>query len=187
MSAMTWYDHETGSIWSQPWGRSIQGELKGVQLHLLPMQLTTWGNWKSQYPNTLAMGDDLDRLGERRQGFNPNFVIGLVLGEDAKAYHYSDAAQAAVINDWLGETPIALWVMDEIYQAYVRISGEQQLTFHAEGDMLVDAETGSIWDPIRGLAQDGPLRGKALQPVPSMSSFDWAWLDFYPETEFYKP
>ncbi|KAA3656338.1 MAG: DUF3179 domain-containing protein [Chloroflexi bacterium] len=35
-NAMTWYDHDTSSIWSQPWGRAIQGEQKGVELRLAP-------------------------------------------------------------------------------------------------------------------------------------------------------
>ncbi len=30
MRAMTWWDHETNSIWSQPWGMSIAGELEGA-------------------------------------------------------------------------------------------------------------------------------------------------------------
>ncbi len=39
VNALTWYDHETRSTWSQPWGRSIVGPLKGLQLHLLPFEL----------------------------------------------------------------------------------------------------------------------------------------------------
>ena len=32
MNAMSWRDHTTESIWSQPWGRSIDGVSKGVEL-----------------------------------------------------------------------------------------------------------------------------------------------------------
>ena len=79
MNAMTWYDHETRSIWSQPWGRAIIGPLKGVQLNLLSSRLTTWASWKQEHPETLAMDNDVDQLGSRRQGFSRDFVIGVIL------------------------------------------------------------------------------------------------------------
>jgi hypothetical protein len=56
-----------------------------------------------------------------------------------------------------------------------------------DGDRLIDEETGSTWDISRGLATAGPLKGESLQPVPSSSAFDWAWEDFYPDTEFFQP
>ena len=187
MNAMTWYDHETRSIWSQPWGRAIQGELKGVQLNLLPFQLTTWATWKETHPEALVMMNDVDRLGRRRQGFQKDFVIGLVLGQTAKAYYYEDALEAGVINDALGDVPVVLWTSDEIFYAYVREVDGSVLTIKAEGDTLVDEETGSIWDLSRGVATSGPLQGEGLRAVPSLSSFDWAWEDFYPDSEFYTP
>jgi hypothetical protein len=133
------------------------------------------------------MINNVDRLGQRRQGFRPDFVIGLVLGEFAKAYYHEDALEARVINDTLGGIPIVLWSSDEIFYAYVRELDGEVLTFRAEGDILVDESTNSTWDPIRGLAISGPLQGKGLQAVPGLSSFDWAWKDFYPDSAFYTP
>lgn len=186
MNAMTWYDHTTRSVWSQPWGRAIQGPYTGVELFLLPSQLTTWASWKAEHPETLAMINDVGRL-RARQGFDPNFVIGLILAEHSKAYYYQDVAAAVVVNDMLNEFPVVVWAANNNFHAYLRRLDEQTLTFRAEGDRLVDDETGSTWDVARGLATDGPLRGQSLQPVPSSSAYDWAWRDFYPETEFYQP
>lgn len=186
MNAMTWYDHETRSIWSQPWGRAIQGSLKGVQLFLLPSQVTTWANWKGEHLDTLVMVNDIDRF-VARQGFSPDFVIGLILEGNAKAYYYTDAAAAGVINDTLGDVPIVVWAADENFHVYIRQAEGRTLTFRAEGDKLVDTETGSTWDVARGLAIAEPLRGHALQPVPGSTAYDWAWLDFYPTSEFYTP
>ena len=42
-----------------------------------------------------------------------------------------------------------------------------------------------VWDVARGIAVEGPLTGTVLQQVPYMTSFDWAWEDFYPHTEIY--
>ncbi len=186
MNAMTWYDHETESIWSQPWGRAIIGPKKGIELFLLPSQITTWASWKAEHPNTLAMINDSERIGAR-QRFNPDFVIGLLIAGDAKAFYYRDVAQTGVVNDFLGDFPVFVWAGDNNFHTYLRQVGDNILSFGLEGDTLVDLNTGSTWDITRGLATSGPLEGQSLQPVPSLSSYDWAWLDFYPETEFYQP
>ena len=61
------------------------------------------------------------------------------------------------------------------------------LTFRRDGEQLVDEETGSGLDEMRGRAISGPLAGQTLQQVPSLSSYDWAWRDFYPESAFWIP
>ena len=186
MNAMTWWDHETESIWSQPWGRSIDGLYKGTELFLLPSQVTTWGSWKAEHPESLVMINDVSRLGGR-QKFDPDFVIGLILADQAKAYGYRDVAEVGVVNDAIGDIPIFVWAADNNFHAYIRQVGDQVLTFTLDGDGLVDEETGSTWDLTRGLATAGPLKGQSLQPVPGSTSYDWAWEDFYPGTEFYIP
>ncbi len=186
MNAMTWWDHETRSIWSQPWGRAIQGEFKGVELFLLPSQLTTWGSWRAEHPDTLVMMNDVNKL-RWRPGFDTDFVIGLILDQKSKAYYYEDVAAEVLINDWLGPFPVLVWADNNNFHAYVRQAGDQILTFRVEADRLIDEETGSIWQVSNGLATDGPLQGQSLQAVPSSSAYDWAWRDFYPDTAFYSP
>ena len=187
MNAMTWYDHETDSIWSQPVGQAFRGPLTGTKLELLPFQLTTWSNWVESYPETLVMINDVSRLSNRRQGFQPDFVIGLILNNQSKAYYYKDVEAVSVINDSLGDVPIVVWAENNDFNAYIRRLGDQTLTFKLDGDLIVDQETGSIWDIGRGLAKEGPLVGEGLQPIPSLSSYDWAFRDFYPQGEFYQP
>jgi len=187
MNAMTWFDHETESIWSQPVGLSFRGPLQGTQLELLPFQLTTWSNWFDNYPETLVMTNDVNRLGNARQGFRPDYVVGLVLGNIAKAFYYEDVAEVRVINDSLDGTTVVVWAENNDFTAYVRRLDDQTLTFVLEGDEIVDLETGSIWDLRRGLAKEGSLAGEGLQSVPSLSSYDWAFEDFYPQGEFYQP
>jgi hypothetical protein len=201
MNAMTWWDHETNSIWSQPWGRSIEGPYKGAELFLLPSQITTWANWKAEHPETLAMTNNYYRVGFR-QKFDPDFVIGLILAGHAKAYYYRDVEAAGLINDMLGTDipgndhpgnaepgaiPIFIWAAAQNFHAYIRQVEGQTLNFRLDGDLLIDQETNSTWDITRGLATAGPLKGQSLQPVPSTSAFDWAWEDFFPDTGFYAP
>jgi len=187
MNAMTWYDHETRSIWSQPWGRAIQGPLKGTELELLPFQLTTWGQWKHEHPESMVMINHVSRLLGGRQRFDSRFVIGLVIAGHEKAYYFEDVQEVGVLNDEIGGLPVLVWARENNFHAYIRVADERTLKFHSEGDGLVDEETGSVWDVSRGLAMDGPLKGISLQSVPSMSSYDWAWQDFYPDAVIYQP
>jgi hypothetical protein len=187
MNAMTWWDHETGSIWAQPVGKALAGPLVDTELTLLLLFITTWGNWKDTYPETLVMVNDLDRMGFQRQGFSEDFVIGLLLGNHAKAYPFTAVQMSGLLNDSLGEYPLLIWASDGDYRAYLRQVEEAVLEFVLVDGDVIDLETGSTWDVQIGLAVDGPLKGRSLSPIPSLTSYDWAWKDFYPDTEIYEP
>lgn len=188
MNAMTWWDHKTESIWSQVWGRSIEGPLKGTGLELLTSSTAPWGTWKAQHPNTLLMTNSLGgfRLG-RRARFQPNYVIGIEFDGFAKAYPYPVAERERVINDEIGGRPVLIYVDPETHavSTFFRLADEQTLIFALQDGQLVDRETGSVWDPVRGLATSGPLQGIALRSVPYVPAFDWAWRDFYPHSDLY--
>jgi len=149
----------------------IEGEQKGVELHLLPSQLTTWADWKAQYPHTLAMTNDFRNPGYASK-FDNNFMIGLILGEDAKAFFFTDVLAASVINTELGDTPIVFHASGTSFQAFIRQVETEILTFALENGTITDNETGSTWNFSRGLAIDGSLRGQGLQPAPSISAYD---------------
>jgi len=188
MNAMTWWDHTTNSVWSQVWGRAIDGPLKGAELELLPSQTIPWGSWKAQHPDTLIMTYGARRLRFVGERFFPGYVIGVTLGDEAKAFPYEAAAQARVINDSLDQVPLSVVVNPDTQAVavFVRRARDQDLTLRWVGDHLVDDETGSAWDPVLGLAYDGPLQGETLRPIPYVPAFPSAWADFYPQSEFYE-
>ena len=189
MRAMTWFDHETGSVWSQPWGLAIDGAVEGTRLTLIPAGIMPWDAWLSGHPGTLVLDAGRTSLfGTSRKKFSSDFVIGIALGEAAKAYPFVLASQKAIINDHIGPFPVVVLADPETkaIRAFLRIVGQDELAFTLQGDTLVDQQTGSTWDIDRGIAVDGPLRGEVLQRVPYITSFDWAWEDFYPHTEFYR-
>jgi len=187
MRAMTWWDHETRSIWSQPIGTALVGPLRGTRLPLLPSALVPWETWWQEYPDTLVLDEPAFAL--FRETPRDDFVIGIALGPHAKAYRFRDAARAGVINDAVGPHPVLVYAdaRSRRVQTFLRRLREQTLTFTRRGGRLVDERTGSTWDPVTGIALEGPLRGEVLRVVPHNSSFDWAWLDFYPHTEIYAP
>ena len=182
---MTWYDHETESIWSQPWGRALQGELKGTQLQIMPFSLVPWSTWLEEHIDSVVLLPD-ERYGQ--QFTSDDFVVGVAIGAIARAYPYRSIAEALVINDTLGEIPLVIYTNPETrnIRIFVRqLSDGTVLEFGGSPEELVDTLTNSTWDTEVGLAIDGDLKGEALREIPYISSFDWAWLDFYPHSDFY--
>ncbi len=186
-NAMTWWDHRTESIWSQPIGEALSGPMKGTKLDLLPFQLTTWENWRSAHPQTQVMKDPSGLIGGFRERFNENFVIGVTVAGQAKAYPYHEVASRRLVEDQLGDLPILVWAQDDDYRVFLRRVEQEVLHFEWNEGNLVDKETGTRWDPRLGLARNGEYEGQALQQIPSFSSFASSWKDFYPEGEIYPP
>ena len=193
MNAMTWWDHKTASVWSQPWGTAITGPNKGKSLTQIPFEFTTWQSWLGMHPDTLVLID------ERGFEYGPQeitdaFVIGVAIQDQALGFYYKSVEEIGVRNDALGEFPVAVVVNKETREISVLLRNgigtpadddveiPELLTFELTSDgTLVDIETNSTWDPHRGLALSGPLRGAPIQKIPFQSSFDWAWNDFFPD------
>ena len=197
MNAMTWWDDETLSIWSQPWGSAIAGPLKDTALTLIPAAIVPWATWLEEHPDTTVLANDLDN---RR--FSPveprdDFVIGVALEESATAYYYNDAADSKVINDQIGSHDVVVFVNPDtrnisVFLRRPALSGAantvpDELHFQIDDEgRIIDKETGSVWSPTDGVATDGPLKKAILQQIPYVTSFDWAWEDFFPHTSFYE-
>jgi hypothetical protein len=47
-----------------------------------------------------------------------------------------------------------------------------------------DMETGSTWN-IKGVATDGPLKGRHLEQIPAYTAYWFAWASFWPDTEIF--
>ncbi|NOZ38799.1 MAG: DUF3179 domain-containing protein [Planctomycetes bacterium] len=56
-------DDQAESLWSQLKNEAIAGEQVRNRLKLLPVELTTWGDWQSRYPATTVLSPD---TGHRR-------------------------------------------------------------------------------------------------------------------------
>jgi hypothetical protein len=116
-------------------------------------------------------------------------VYGLLLAGRAKAYPVPALWRAGLVHDVFGGVPI-LAVYEEASLSvalYSRRIGDRVLTFRKRGRFLVDRETGSRWSAVTGHAVTGPLTGKALARLPSVSSYWFAWRQFFPRTEIWRP
>ena len=51
------YDHDTQSLWSTFLGKPVVGPLvdQNIELSTLPVETTTWGQWRERHPNTQVL------------------------------------------------------------------------------------------------------------------------------------
>ena len=197
--AMTWWDWETSSIWSQPWGAAIVGELEGETLVLLPVEVLRYGSWKERHPNTVVLIDERDDSFQYApQPAANTFVLGVDIGGVAVGFYFGSVAKAGVVNHRVGEREVVAWADWESREGHIYLRTAQKLRDGAHDAPVSltfstseverrfeDDQTGSLWDVETGIAVAGPLAGNVLQRVPFISSFDWAWKDFYAETELF--
>ena len=179
-NAMTWFDHATGSIWSQPLGEAIVGPLKGTTLDLLPSTLTRWGEWQRLHPETLA----LDAPGGPT-GFDINQMsIVVAFGDDSVAYPVVDLS--VVANDTVGGVPIAVVVEPQAAESWTVFSRTLdnntvvRLVYTDSGE-LVDTISGTTFHPTRGTGIEGPLSDQMLDQLPAFTSFAEDYLTFHPD------
>ncbi len=146
-NAMTWWDHDTGSIWSQPLGEALAGPRKGQTLELLPSEFTTWGSWRADHPDTLV----LDAPGDTT-GFDlKDFLIVVDFTDDVRGYPVSVLRLVGVANDVVAGVEVAV-VSDPAdpqgWAVYSRRLDDIVLEFEILDGTLHDHTTGSTFDPV---------------------------------------
>lgn len=128
-------------------------------------------------------------------------VLGYNRGDTAVAYPMKVLAQEKVVADTLDGQDVVIFyapgqvsALDnaridkskEVGSAAMFIPevDDQKLTFKADGNKIIDNETGSEWD-VFGRAVTGELEGAQLKPVLSHVHFWFAWAAFKPDTVLY--
>ncbi|HIF72126.1 MAG TPA: DUF3179 domain-containing protein [Dehalococcoidia bacterium] len=123
--SMEWWDWETQSIWSQPWGAAIDGELSRTRLTLLPYELVPWQSWRDQHPDTKVLVDERANLVYRGLSAIDRFVIGVSIGEAAKGFYFVSSAQEGVVNETVGEFPVTVFADEGTRRIHVLLRSSQ--------------------------------------------------------------
>lgn len=177
-NAMTWFDHDTGSVWSQPTGTAILGELTGTQLELLPSSLTTWGAWSELHPDTIA----LDTQTVRSNFTLAETLLAVVVNNETAAISVRDLREAGSVQHVLGGEPIIFTADAQTERASVlsRRTGDtiRDLTFG--GGVLIDRSTNDQWHPDTGVSLTG---GQNLERLPTLSTFAKDFANHFPAGE----
>ena len=194
-----------------------------LQLNLFPLVLTSWAEWVAQHPETtvidintgyyrpyepgmpygeyFADGGTLFPVWLESDQLSPkNFIYGLRIGGDRKAYRLSAIADERVVNDAVGGQPVVLVAA----RGEVRTEGVVELTgpvaYNSGGevrafdrgdrtftptddpDLLLDA-TGGEWR-VTEEALLGP-GDERLKRINGHLAYWFGWYAFYPDTEVY--
>ena len=184
--SLVMYDVQTHSLWSQLRGEAMMGTLRGAKLRVVPSMLTTWEAWCRTHPgSTTAWFDD---PGEGSVGGGDDdlgrLVLGIAADGEAKAWPLAELLRRGPRNDSWNGIPVVAVV--EPASRTARLFGREvegrTLTFSMGDDGLIDAESGTTWEPVTGKGVAGPLAGRSLAPLPAVVSSRRAWRYFYPRS-----
>jgi hypothetical protein len=118
------------------------------------------------------------------------FVIGVEIDGDVRAYPINVLSRHEIVNDVVGGTPIAITYCPLCFTGIVydrRVDGEL-LEFGVSGKLVMndlvmyDRQTDSLWQQILGEGITGRYKGTRLTPVAATQT-TWAqWRDSHPDT-----
>ena len=175
-NAMTWFDHDTGSVWSQPTGEAIMGPLTGERLELLPSTLSTWDDWRTLHPDTRALN-----VGSVPRGFEVgSTAVVAAVGDDSLAVPIRDLVDIGLVQATVGGEPLAIVVdpATEQWVVYSRIFDGEEIDLEVRNGQLVDPASGRTFDLLRGTATDG---SGPLDRLPAFSSFPSDYVEIFPD------
>ena len=197
--SLAFYDGASRSRWDLMTGQAVDGPRAGERLGRVSSLFTTWGRWRSLHPDTTVYedpggaGKDFVLDGARLRlmittGSGParprDWVIGLPGRDGAVALLGRELAPRRTANLDFEGRPIVAFMTEDATTAVVweRTVEGRSLTFAAAGDRMVDAETGTSWEPLTGRAESGPLKDRQLTAVPYVTGFWHAWLGHFPDS-----
>ena len=102
-------------------------------------------------------------------------VIGVRIGNEARAYPIKILNWHEVVNDTVNGVPIVVtfWPLTQTGVVYSRNVNDEKLTFGVSGRLyksnvlLYDHQTESLWSQLKRQAISGPRAGSILQILPS--------------------
>jgi hypothetical protein len=202
-------DSRTKSWWRQVSGEAITGSLKGKALGEIQSQQMALGAWLMFHPDSYILQQDKSFLAqyeglidydegktkgklERHDSLSwhdKSWVIGVANGLSAKAYDWNDLLKSRVINDAIGNVPLAIVLEEDSvsFHAWRRVIGNDTLQFRydAKSKNLVD-QNNHLWN-WSGENTDGPYKNARLRLVQAYQEYWHSWRTFHPQTKKYLP
>lgn len=196
------YDQETHTLWNQFNGQPVVGPLtnSGIELEVLPVTITNWKDWQTQYPETKVLALDTGFKRDYTPGtaygayFNSDDlmfpahvedntlqqkqqVFGLRISGANKAWPLSLFETPQAINDHIGIIPIVL--IGDASKQTVRAYRSEGKQFHINenGKLL---ENNQEWK-ITENELIGP-NNQSLARLPGHIAYWFAWSNYYPNT-----
>ena len=206
-------DEETGTWWQQVTGEAIHGPLKGERLEAMPYEILSFELWRAENPDGRVLSVEDNRLADYAaadwvEGLQASFavpeqlipagelgprdlIVGININGRAKAYPLDTLQKQTPISDAIGSTPVLLAVADDgkSVRAFDRRLDGSVLELYAVAGAnppaFFDATSGSRFD-FRGVATSGPLEGRHLERIASITEFWFDWHEYNKDTSVYR-
>jgi hypothetical protein len=199
-SELVMYDRKTDSYWAQSLGKAIIGLSTGQVLEKVPLDTVRWKDWKKVHPDTQVLRKpagfirDYDRnpysgyenndglyfpVDNKDDRLKPKIIVyGVEFDKSAKAYSEDDVKQEKLINDIVGNVPIAVvWYNDlNTVKIFERTLNGETLEFELSDNKIIDNKNNE-WT-VKDMKEK-------LEIVDTFGHFWFAWAAFFPDTELY--
>ncbi|MGX5856616.1 DUF3179 domain-containing (seleno)protein [Dyadobacter jiangsuensis] len=192
-------DSETGSWWRQANGEAIAGPLKGKMLPELASTQTSLGQWLKLHPDSKVMQPDpvyqakYDSMSRYESGRgksiltktdtlswkDKSWVVGVQAGGAAKAFDWNRLQKERIINNEVGNVPVAL-VLSADNKSFFAFDKGINEPFALRNDTIF---TKTSTHNFLGKRLTGT--GNDLKRINAYQEFWHSWRTFHPGTERY--
>lgn len=208
------YDRLTGSYWPQILGEAINGPFNTFKLEPFPVYWAKWADAAKAYPDAEVLSRETGFFrpygvdpygnypGETGYYFTNRLLFSLMHQDDrlplkdliigiktscgtAALPKNSLTADLPVLNLTVADAPIVAFYDEALdtVRTFSRVKADTVLTFAFRDGNFIDLNSESVWTKD-GYAVSGKWEGSKLNWIESMESFWFAWIAFYPETQF---
>lgn len=201
------YDRATQSMWSTIRGEPVVGPLvdQGIQLQLLDVVTSTWGEWRRRHPETLVLSLNTNHNRDYSEGaayrdyFGTDKLMFTVPQIDERLKNKDEVLalrsiddpedQLAIAADFLKENPVyqtkvgsvdMLVLTDTSGANRVYELGDHKFS-ELKGDDTVKDDAGAVWQ-ITEAALVNDEAGKKLLRLPAHRAFWFGWYSAFPKT-----
>lgn len=171
-SDMLLYDRQTESLWSQILGKAISGPQSGKVLTRVAMAHTSWQDWQQQHPDTLVLSTDTgyqrDYSRSPYGNYSTNETIYFPVKNHNPQYHPKEQLIGLELHGKHKAYPFTELAQSKLPLLKDTIAGDTvYIEFNARH------RTGRVLDSHK-------------KEIPSIITYWFAWMAFYPQSEVYK-
>ena len=164
------YDRQTESLWSQLMAQAVSGPMKGTRLNSLPLSHTTWQEWQTRHPDTLALSPETGYARDYSRNPYEEYLhsrsIWFPVSHSSRRYHPKEQVMGIEI--------------DGRFKAFPFI--ELGKTGGAFEDTFAGQALHIVFDKEHRRASIANASGREL---PGVVTFWFAWYAFHPQTEVF--
>lgn len=169
-SDMLLYDRQTESLWSQIGKHAISGLMKGTRLQAIPLQHTTWADWRERYPGTLVLSTDTGHARDYSRspysGYEKSSDVFFPVRNHDTRYHPKESVLGVEIDGRFKAYP------------FVELEKSDGQVRDRLGGRTVTVTYDRRHRTAGAVDDDG-------NPLPVMVAYWFAWYAFHPDTAVY--